>query len=125
MKIKVGVIFGGESVEHEVSIISAVQAMNKMDGEKYEIIPIYITKEREWYTGEALKDIETFQDMDLVKRYCKNIVLYEKSEGERTAPHTILIWESNVEGLEKLNTKYGVSIRKLVNIAIRNVFEKE
>ena len=74
MKIKVGVIFGGESVEHEVSIISAVQAMNKMDGEKYEIIPIYITKEREWYTGEALKDIETFQDMDLVKRYCKNIV---------------------------------------------------
>jgi len=55
----------------------------------------------------------------------ENIVLYEKSEGERTAPHTILIWESNVEGLEKLNTKYGVSIRKLVNIAIRNVFEKE
>ena len=43
--IKVGVIFGGETVEHEVSIISAVQAMNKMDSEKYEIIPIYITKD--------------------------------------------------------------------------------
>ncbi len=55
----------------------------------------------------------------------ENIVLYEKSEGERTAPHTILIWESNVEGLESLNAKYGVSIRKLVNIAIRNVFEKK
>ena len=40
MKIKLGVIFGGESVEHEVSIISAIQAMNKMDSEKYEIIPI-------------------------------------------------------------------------------------
>ena len=39
--IKVGVIFGGESVEHEVSIISAVQAMNKLDNDKYEIIPIY------------------------------------------------------------------------------------
>ena len=46
MKIRVGVIFGGESVEHEVSIISAIQAMNKLDEEKYEIVPIYITKEK-------------------------------------------------------------------------------
>lgn len=79
MKIRVGVIFGGESVEHEVSVISAIQAMNKMDGEKYEIIPIYIDKNSEWYTGEALKDIDTFQDMDLIKRYCKNVVLYQKN----------------------------------------------
>ena len=57
--IKVGVIFGGESVEHEVSIISAVQAMNKLDNEKYEIIPIYITKDREWYTGGVNCEIET------------------------------------------------------------------
>ena len=78
MKIRLGVIFGGESVEHEVSIISAVQAMHKMDNEKYEIIPIYITKDRQWYTGEALKDIETYQDLSLLKRYSKNVVLYEK-----------------------------------------------
>ncbi len=76
--IRVGVIFGGESVEHEVSIISAIQAMNKMDTEKYEIIPIYITKDREWYTGESLKDIEIYQDLDLLKRYSKNVVLYYK-----------------------------------------------
>lgn len=76
--IKVGVIFGGESVEHEVSIISAIQAMNKMDTEKYEIIPIYIAKDNNWYTGSALKDIETYQDMDLLKRYSKNVVLYNK-----------------------------------------------
>ena len=78
MKIKVGVIFGGESVEHEVSIISAVQAMYKMDSNKYDIIPIYITKKGEWYTGEMLKDMETYQDMDLLKRYAKNVVLYRK-----------------------------------------------
>lgn len=76
--IKLGVIFGGESVEHEVSIISAVQAMNKMDTEKYEIIPIYITKDREWYTGQSLKDIEIYQDLELLKRYSKNVVLYYK-----------------------------------------------
>ena len=55
--IKVGVIFGGETVEHEVSIITAVQAMSFMDTKKYEVVPIYISKDRIWYTGEALKDI--------------------------------------------------------------------
>ncbi len=76
MKIKVGVIFGGESVEHEVSIISAIQAINKLDLEKYEVVPIYITKDREWYTGDMLKDIEVYQDLSLIKRYGKNVVLY-------------------------------------------------
>ena len=66
MKIKVGVIYGGETVEHEVSIISAIQAMNKMDQEKYDIIPIYITKDREWYTGEMLKDIEIWKKRSFV-----------------------------------------------------------
>jgi D-alanine-D-alanine ligase len=78
MKIKVGVIFGGESVEHEVSIISAIQAMNKMDQDKYDIIPIYITKNREWYTGDMLKDIDSYQDLDLIKKYATNVVLYCK-----------------------------------------------
>ena len=79
MKIRVGVVFGGESVEHEVSIISAIQAMNKMDEEKYEVIPIYITKDREWYTGDMLKDIDVYQDLDLIKRYGDNVVLYYKN----------------------------------------------
>ena len=78
MKIKVGVIYGGETVEHEVSIISAIQAINKIDQEKYDIIPIYITKDREWYTGDMLKDIEVYSDISLIKKYGKNVVLYEK-----------------------------------------------
>ena len=78
MKIKVGVIYGGETVEHEVSIISAIQAINKLDQEKYEIIPIYITKDREWYTGNMLKDIEIYSDMNLIKKYGKNVILYAK-----------------------------------------------
>lgn len=76
MKIKVGVIYGGETVEHEVSIISAMQAIHKLDQEKYEVIPIYITKDREWYTGEMLKDIEIYGDLNLIKKYGKNVVLY-------------------------------------------------
>ena len=78
MKIKLGVVFGGESVEHEVSIISAVQAMNKINQEKYDIIPIYITKDGEWYTGNMLMDVEVYQDLDLIKKYASNVVLYKK-----------------------------------------------
>ena len=79
MKIKLGVIFGGESVEHEVSIISAIQAINKIDQEKYEVVPIYITKDREWYTGAMLTDVEVYQDLDLIKKYATNVVLYHKN----------------------------------------------
>lgn len=78
MNIKLGVIFGGVSVEHEVSIISAVQAMQAIDKEKYDVIPIYITKDREWYTGEILKDMETYTDMSLLKRYTSNVSLINK-----------------------------------------------
>ena len=65
--IKVGVFFGGDSVEHEVSIISALQAMENIDEEKYEIIPIYISKDRHFYTGNALRDMETFKYFDSMK----------------------------------------------------------
>ena len=78
MKLRIGVIFGGETVEHEVSIISAVQAMKALNEDKYEIVPIYITKEKEWYTGNLLKDIENYQDLDNLKRFGKKIVLYNK-----------------------------------------------
>lgn len=78
MKLKVGVIFGGKSVEHEMSIITAIQAMDHMDKEKYEIIPIYITKDLEWYTGGCLRFIDSFKDFDLIKRYSKRINLINK-----------------------------------------------
>lgn len=81
MKIKVGVIFGGETVEHEVSIISAVQAMNHMDNEKYEIIPIYIAKDCTWYTGAMLKEIDIYKNFDDLKRYAKRVTLCKRDGG--------------------------------------------
>ena len=78
MKIKLGVIFGGRSVEHEVSIITAIQAINKIDLVKYEVVPIYIAKDGRWYTGRMLLDIEIYSDMDLLRRYAKEVVLYNR-----------------------------------------------
>ena len=69
MKIKIGVIFGGKSVEHEISIITANQAINSINKEKYEIVPIYISKNGLMYTGEELLELKNFRNMeDLTKK---------------------------------------------------------
>ena len=73
MKIKVGVFFGGKSVEHEISVITMNQAINSLDPEKYEIIPIYISKNGEMYTGDDLLDLYSFRDMDVLLKRCYKV----------------------------------------------------
>ena len=78
MKIKVGVVFGGETVEHEVSIISALQAIQNLDKDKYEVIPLYISKDRTWYTGAMIMEIDFYRDFENNKKFAKKVVLYKK-----------------------------------------------
>ena len=62
MKTNIGVFFGGRSTEHEISVISANQAMAAIDKEQYDVTPVYITKEGHWYTGKALTDVKNYRD---------------------------------------------------------------
>lgn len=64
MKLRVVTAFGGESVEHEISILSAMQAMAAMDPEQYEVIPLYIAKDGQMYSHPSLCELETFQDIE-------------------------------------------------------------
>lgn len=75
MKTNVGVFFGGRSVEHEISVISALQAINAFDSEKYHIIPIYITKKGRWYTGDALLDMSNYKDMDALTQKATEVFM--------------------------------------------------
>ena len=63
MKTTVAFIFGCRSVEHEVSIISAVQAMHSVNREKYDVVPIYVTKSGEMYWSDKMLEIEPFRDI--------------------------------------------------------------
>ena len=63
-KIQLGVMFGSRSCEHEVSIISAVQLMRAADRQLYDVIPIYISKRGEWFTGDALFEISAYTPFD-------------------------------------------------------------
>ena len=80
MKIKIGVIYGGETVEHEVSVISALQAMNNLNEDKYDIVPIYISKDKIWYTGHMLRDIEFYKEFEDEKKYAIKVMLYKKGK---------------------------------------------
>ena len=76
MKIKVGVFFGGKSVEHEIAVITMSQAISALDPEKYEIVPIYIAKNGVMYTGDDLLDLYQYKDMEvLLKRSYKVCVV--------------------------------------------------
>lgn len=75
MKTKIAVLFGGKSVEHEVSIISALQAIGSMDKEKYEILPVYISKANEMYMGDAVGNIEEYQHMDELIAKSQRVIL--------------------------------------------------
>ena len=59
-KIQLGVMYGSRSCEHEVSIISALQLMQAVDPEKYDVIPVYISMQGVWYTGEPLRRMDTY-----------------------------------------------------------------
>lgn len=75
MKIKVGVMFGGKSVEHEISIISAIQAIGSMDTEKYDVIPIYITKNNEFYVGPSVGEIENYRNIPQLLKDSTRVIL--------------------------------------------------
>lgn len=75
MKTNVAVFFGGRSVEHEISVISALQAINAFDKEKYEIIPVYISKQGRWYTGKNLLDIRNYRDMNRLTEEAEEVFM--------------------------------------------------
>ena len=62
--LNVGVALGGVAPEHEVSVISALQAAAALDRDRFEPVPLYIAKDGTWYTGEALLDVDRYADLD-------------------------------------------------------------
>lgn len=79
MKTRVAVVFGGKSVEHEVSVISGIQALMNMDTEKYEPIPVYISKENEMFIGPNVGLIEAYKNLNNVIKTSQRVVLVKNA----------------------------------------------
>lgn len=75
MKTNIGVFFGGRSTEHEISVISASQAMHAINRDRFDVTPIYITKDGRWYTGEALFDVANYRDIPSLLAKCTPVYM--------------------------------------------------
>ena len=80
-KIVVGVVFGGVSVEHEVSVITALQAAAALDTDRYHPVALYISKSGLWYTGDHLLDISEFKSVDEALRRAQIVTLEQERDG--------------------------------------------
>jgi D-alanine-D-alanine ligase len=91
--LRIGLIFGGRSVEHEVSVLTAHQAMAALPTDKYIPIPIYISKSGQWFTGNVLKHLENFKDLEKLVKIAEPVVfnvdatqpglIHQKAQGQR------------------------------------------
>ncbi|WDU83731.1 hypothetical protein [Caloramator sp. Dgby_cultured_2] len=75
IKKNVLIMFGGRSVEHEVSVITGLQVAENIDKEKYNVVPLFITKQGEWYTGDELLDIKNYKNLDVLLSKAKKFIL--------------------------------------------------
>lgn len=75
MKTTIGVFFGGRSTEHEISVISANQAINAIDKDKFDVVPVYITKQGKWYTGDALLEISNYRNTASMLDKCQEVYM--------------------------------------------------
>ena len=75
MKTIVGVFFGGRSTEHEISVISANQAIAAFNPDKYEIVPIYISKDGHWFTGRELLTLSNYRKPEELLKKCTEVYM--------------------------------------------------
>ena len=80
MKTNIAVFFGCRSVEHEVSIISAVQAMRAINRDKYDVTPVYVAKDGSMYTGDNLFEIENYRNLPELIKEAKRVTFIKEKD---------------------------------------------
>ena len=87
MKTRVAMLFGGKSVEHEVSVISGIQAYLNMDTDKYDVIPVYMTKENEMYIGPQVGEIESYKDIEGLLKKSQRVIMVNEGGQVKLIPY--------------------------------------
>ncbi len=82
MKRSIAFVFGGMSVEHEISVITGLQALSAFENDAWEPFALYISKRGEMYVGDALEKIENFRNLDKVLSDSKRVILV--NEGRKS-----------------------------------------
>ncbi len=105
-KLKLGVIFGGISTEHEVSVVSGTSVIENLDKEKYEIYPIYISKKGEWYkykkTINEIKTLEISEEINEIEKIEDVIEYLSKMEVIFPVLHGAYGEDGTIQGIFEL-----------------------
>ncbi len=103
-KTTVAVIFGGRSVEHDVSIVTGHQIMRAFDATRYEVVPVYITRDGRWFTGEPLRNLDNFTNEIASLRGVQSAVLSPSTQhhGLIVNPVAGLFQKSEVKRIDVL-----------------------
>ena len=87
MKTRIAVLFGGNSVEHEVSVISGIQAIMSMNKEKYDVTAVYITKDSVMYTGPDISEIDAYKDIPGLLSRSQRVIFVNEGGRVRLEPY--------------------------------------
>src|ERR1700694_4013642 len=78
--LDVGLFFGGRSVEHEVSVVTAMQVLAALPADRLRGVPVYIAKSGAWYTGEALRELDAYKDIERLLETATRVSLRPEPE---------------------------------------------
>lgn len=79
-KKNVAVLFGGKSPEHEVSVITGLQVVNNIDNEKFNVVPIYVSKKGEWFTSNEFNKADTFKNLERIPSISSTVEFVPQAE---------------------------------------------
>lgn len=82
-------LFGGKSVEHEVSVITGIQALRSMDTDKYDVIPVYMTKKNEMYIGDNIGKIEAYKDIPSLLSSSQRVIMMNDNDKVVLMPYPL------------------------------------
>lgn len=97
MKTRIALMFGGRSVEHEVSVISGIQAYMSIDKEKYDVTPVYLTKENELYVGEKIGSIESYRDIPSLLKASQRVIMINEGDGVHMVNHKAGLFSKKID----------------------------
>ena len=101
MKTRVAMLFGGKSVEHEVSVISGIQAVMNMDTDKYAVIPVYMTKRNEMYIGEEIGKIESYKNIDELLKKSQRVIMTNEDGRVFLTPFPVKLFGGKKTGRDR------------------------
>lgn len=102
-KKNIAVLFGGRSSEHEISIITALQAVEAMDRLRYHVIPVYIDLQGKWYTGEPLLEQGFYKDLS------KNLLKVQE---------VTLLPDPAIKGIVPVSPKGRISLQDVIPVDV-------